>query len=192
MAMEKLNHFSHECELTTPEVVTDNICNICYKDEAVEFACKSCNFDLCKACSKLPEKVSHTFHPEYTLELCLFKHDRKPKYIICSGCGNMSSGSFYECKTCEIYLDLNCALLNNISEAWNIKEMLHDNHAHLLRRCRPGPYAKGSCLLCELPVSPSSICYGCVYCYSFVHHKCIDLPKEIQHPVHPCTPFETP
>ncbi|VVB02864.1 unnamed protein product [Arabis nemorensis] len=97
----------------------------------------------------------------------------------------MSSCSFYECKECEIYLDLGCALLNNIVTGWELREMLHYSHEHLLRRCRPGPHARGSCLLCELPLSPSSICYGCVYCYSFFHESCLHLLTEIRHPVHP-------
>ncbi|ESQ51568.1 hypothetical protein EUTSA_v10016584mg [Eutrema salsugineum] len=189
MALQTLKHFSHECDLTCPETVTGSVCNICHKDELVEFECKPCNFDLCLSCSELPEKVYHDFHPEHPLEFCQFKYDRKPKYVVCSGCGEMSCGSFYKCKTCEIYLDLGCALRVNISDAWDVEELLHDSHCHLLRRCRPGSDAKGSCLLCELPVSPSSICYGCVHCYSFVHHKCFDLPMEIQHPVHPAHPL---
>lgn len=63
--------------------------------------------------------------------------------------------------------------------------MLNDSHFHLLRRSRPGPDVRGSCLLCELPLSPSSISYGCVHCYSFLHECCLDLPIEIQHLVHP-------
>uniref|UniRef100_A0A1J3I298 Phorbol-ester/DAG-type domain-containing protein n=2 Tax=Noccaea caerulescens TaxID=107243 RepID=A0A1J3I298_NOCCA len=190
MAMAKLKHFSHSCPLASPEIVAEGICNICFKDESVEFACKPCNFDLCKSCSNLPQKVSHCFHSEHPLEFCLFQYDRKPGYIICSGCGNMSSCSFYECKKCEIYLDLGCALLKNIVTAWDARELLHYSHEHLLRRCRPGQDARGSCLLCELPLSPSSICYGCVYCYSFLHEHCLDLPTEIRHPVHPEHPLK--
>ncbi|XP_020882911.1 uncharacterized protein LOC9316467 [Arabidopsis lyrata subsp. lyrata] len=182
--MGKLEHFSHSCPLTSPEVVSEGICNICFEDQVVEYACKPCNFDICKTCSKLPQKVSHDFHSEHPLEFCLFQYDRKPGYIVCSCCGNMSSCSFYECKECEIYLDLGCALLRNIFTGWDVREMLHYNHEHLLRRCRPGQDARGSCLLCELPLSPSSICYGCVYCYSFLHERCLDLPTEIRHPVH--------
>ncbi|CAL9233404.1 unnamed protein product [Arabidopsis halleri] len=182
--MGKLEHFSHSCPLTSPEVVAEGICNICFKDQVVEYACKPCNFDICKTCSKLPQKVSHDFHSEHPLEFCLFQYDRKPGYIVCFCCGNMSSCSFYECKECEIYLDLGCALLRNILTGWDVREMLHYSHEHLLRRCRPGQDARGSCLLCELPLSPSSICYGCVYCYSFLHERCLDLPTEIRHPVH--------
>ncbi|ESQ51554.1 hypothetical protein EUTSA_v10017722mg [Eutrema salsugineum] len=190
MALQTLKHFSHECDLTSPKIVTYNVCNICYKEEPVKFECRPCNFDLCLSCSELPEKVHHDFHREHPLELCLFKYNRKPKYIVCSGCGEMSCGSFYKCKTCEIYLDLGCALRDNITDSWDVKELLHDSHCHLLRRCRPGSDAKGSCLLCELPVSPSSICYGCIHCYSFVHQKCLDLPTEIQHSVHPAHPLK--
>ncbi|VVB08468.1 unnamed protein product [Arabis nemorensis] len=182
--MAKLEHFSHSCPLTSPDIISDGICNICFKEEPVEFACKPCNFDLCNSCSKLPQNISHDFHTEHPLEFCLFQYDRKPGYLICSACGNMSSCSFYECKECEICLDLGCALLNNIVTGWDLREMLHYSHEHLLRRCRPGPDARGSCLLCELPLSPSSICYGCLYCYSFFHERCLDLPTEIQHPVH--------
>ncbi|CAA7015693.1 unnamed protein product [Microthlaspi erraticum] len=165
--MAELKHFSHECTLTLPEMVGDDVCNICLKDGPVAFSCSRCNFDICEACSELPEKVSHDFHPEHPLEFFLRQYDRKPGHVICSGCGDMCSGSFYECKECEIYLDLGCALMENIF--------------------RPGPDAKtssSSCLFCELPLSPSSICYGCVHCYSFVHERCFHLPKEIQHPAH--------
>ncbi|CAA7044821.1 unnamed protein product [Microthlaspi erraticum] len=178
-------HFSHECALKSPKIVTDDICSICFEDVPVEFTCSRCNFDLCKACFELPQKVSHDFHPEHPLEFCLGQYDRKPGHVICSGCGNMCSRSFYECKKCEIYLDLGCALMENIFRGWDAKELLHYSHSHLLRRSRPGPDAKGSCLLCELPLSPSAICYGCVHCYLFVHEHCFGLTMEIHHPVHP-------
>ncbi|XP_023642841.1 uncharacterized protein LOC17894169 isoform X2 [Capsella rubella] len=190
MAMKELRHGSHECVLTSPETIADGICNMCFKDKPVEFACSSCNFDLCKACSDIPPKVSHEFHSEHPLDLCLRKYDQKPGHIICSGCGNMSSDCFYKCKECEIYLDLDCALLPNIFRSWDIKTELHYSHAHLLKRCRPGPDARGSCLLCELPLSPSSICYGCVHCYGFVHERCRNFPVEFQHPVHPQHPLK--
>ncbi|KAJ4912627.1 Cysteine/Histidine-rich C1 domain family protein [Raphanus sativus] len=127
--MAELKHFSHECALTVPKMVENGICNICYKDEPVEYACEPCNFDLCKACSNLPLKVSHDFHMEHPLEFFLRQNDQKPRYIICSGCGNMSSGCFYECKECEIYLDMGCALMENIFRGWDAKELPlhHDN-----------------------------------------------------------------
>ncbi|VVA90823.1 unnamed protein product [Arabis nemorensis] len=189
MALKKLQHASHECLLTSSDIVENGICNICSKDEPVEFSCITCNFDLCKACSKLPHKVSHEFHSEHPLEFCLRKHDQRPEHILCSCCGCLSSESFYKCKECEIYLDLSCAILPNIFRSWDDNKKLHYSHAHLLQRCRPGPDARGSCLLCELPLSPSAICYGCVHCYSFIHERCLDFSMEIQHPVHPAHPL---
>ncbi|CAH8360661.1 unnamed protein product [Eruca vesicaria subsp. sativa] len=190
--MAELNHVSHECALTVPKIVENGICNICNKDELVEYACDRCNFDLCKTCSYLPQKVSHDFHMEHPLEFCLPQNDQKqPRYIICSGCGSMSSGCFYECKECEIYLDLGCALMGNITTGWDAKELLSDYHAHLVKRCRPGPDARGSCLLCELSLSPSAICYGCVHCYLFFHEHCLyEIPTKILHPVHQSHPLK--
>ncbi|CAA7044827.1 unnamed protein product [Microthlaspi erraticum] len=182
--MEELQHFSHECSLTLPKIV-NGICSICLKDDHVDFTCNFCSFHICKACTQLPQKVSHDFHPEHALEFCLRQYDRKPAHIVCSGCGIMSSGSFYQCRECEIYLDLACATQENIFRAWDFKELLHDSHIHLLKRCRPGPDARGSCLLCELPLFPYALCYGCVHCYLFFHERCIDIPREIQHPAHP-------
>ncbi|CAA7019844.1 unnamed protein product [Microthlaspi erraticum] len=181
---ELVKHFSHDCPLTSPETVSDGVCNSCFKEKPVEFSCNPCKFDLCKPCSYLPQKVSHDFH-EHPLEFCLREYDQKPDYIVCYGCGNMSSGSFYQCKDCEIYLDLDCAIHDNIFRGWESKEILHYSHCHLLRKSRPGPDVRGSCLLCELTLSPSSVCYGCVHCYLFFHVGCLDLPMEIQHPVHP-------
>ncbi|CAN8287728.1 unnamed protein product [Cochlearia groenlandica] len=189
--MAELKHVSHGCVLTLPKNLQNGICNICYKDEPVELACDPCNFDLCKTCSNLPNKVSHHLHPQHSLQFRLRRNDEETRrYIICSGCGNMSSGSYYECKVCEIYLDLGCALMDNNFTSWDVKELLHDNHAHLVKKCRPGPDATGSCLLCELPLSPSSICYGCVHCYVFFHEHCLQLPTQIQHPLHPQHPLK--
>ncbi|XP_010472181.1 PREDICTED: uncharacterized protein LOC104751834 isoform X2 [Camelina sativa] len=183
--MGKIQHGSHECELASPKIVGNGICNICFKDEPVEFACDPCNFDLCKACSDLPLKMSHHLHPEHPLEFRIGEDDRKTKYMVCVGCGNMSSGTYYyECDKCEVYLDLGCALRKSITTGWEAKEMLHYSHEHLLKRCRPGPDSKGSCLLCEQPLSFTAICYGCVHCYMFLHERCLDLPTEIQHPIH--------
>lgn len=90
---------------------------------------------------------------------------------------------YYKCKDCEIFLDLGCAILNNIKTSWYAEEKLHYSHAHFLRRCKPGPDARGSCLMCELPLTPSAVSYGCSQCYLFAHERCLDLPREIQHPV---------
>ncbi|CAD5319152.1 unnamed protein product [Arabidopsis thaliana] len=189
--MGKLQHGSHECELTSPKIIANGICNICFKDELVEFACDPCNFDLCKTCSDLPQKMSHHLHPEHPLEFRIGKVDRETKYMVCVGCGNMSSGTYYyECSKCEIYLDLSCALQKSIATGWEAKEMLHYSHEHQLKRCRPGPDSRGSCLLCEQPLSFTAICYGCVHCYLFFHERCLDLPTEIQHPVHPMHPLK--
>ncbi|CAL9233400.1 unnamed protein product [Arabidopsis halleri] len=189
--MGKLQHGSHECELTSPEIVANGICNICFKDEPVEFACDPCNFDLCKPCSDLPQQMSHHLHPEHPLEFRIGEDDRKTKYMVCVGCGNMSSGTYYyECNKCEIYLDLGCALQKSITTGWEAKEMLHYSHEHQLKRCRPGPDSKGSCLLCEQPLSFTATCYGCIHCYLFFHERCLDLPTEIQHPVHPMHPLK--
>ncbi|XP_010416938.1 PREDICTED: uncharacterized protein LOC104702726 isoform X2 [Camelina sativa] len=190
--MGKIQHGSHECELTSPKIVGNGICNICFKDEPVEFACDPCNFDLCKACSDLPLKMSHHLHPEHPLEFRIGEDDRKTKYMVCVGCGNMSSGTYYyECDKCEVYLDLGCALQKSITTGWEAKEMLHYSHEHLLKRCRPGPDSKGSCLLCEQPLSFTAICYGCVHCYMFFHERCLDLiPTEFQHPIHPIHPLK--
>lgn len=188
--MEELKHGAHECVLTSPEIVADGICNMCYKDEPVELACNTCNFDLCKTCSMIPQKVSHGFHPQHPLELCWGENDGETRAMLCSVCGTVFSDLFYfKCKECEIYLHLGCGLLENIITGWDAEELLHYSHAHLVSRCRPGPDAKGSCLLCELPLSPSAICFGCVECNSFVHERCLDLPREIQHPVHPAHPL---
>ncbi|CAA7044828.1 unnamed protein product [Microthlaspi erraticum] len=189
MAELQLHHLLHECALTSPETVANGICDVCYNDVPIEFVCNPCNFDLCKVCSKLKQRISHYLYPEHALEFYLRKANHNHPHVICSGCGNMSSGSFYGCKECEIYLDLGCAFLENTAEGWDMKELLHDSHKHLLKRCRPGPDAGGACLLCELPLSPSSICYGCVYCYEFLHEHCLDLPSEIQHPGHPAHPL---
>ncbi|EFH56678.1 hypothetical protein ARALYDRAFT_343769 [Arabidopsis lyrata subsp. lyrata] len=188
--MAELKHGSHECLLISPEIVVDGICNMCYKDEPVEFACNPCNFDLCKACSKIPQKVSHDFHPEHPLEFCVSKDDGKSLDMLCSGCGNLFTEPFYyKCKKCEIYLELGCGVLKNIANGWNAEEMLQYSHAHLIRRCRPGRNVKGFCLLCELPLSPSAICYGCFQCYSFVHERCLDFLRKIQHHVHLAHPL---
>ncbi|KAL0731206.1 hypothetical protein Bca4012_027300 [Brassica carinata] len=191
--MVKLKHGAHECVLTSPVIIANGICNICFSDEPVEFACEVCNFDLCRACSKLPLKVSHEFHPDHPLEFCLGNRDGNERYKLCSGCGDLFSDQslYYKCKDCEIFLDVGCAILNNIETSWYAEEKLHYSHVHLLRRCKPGPDARGSCLICELPITPSSISYGCFQCYLFVHERCIDvLPREIQHPVHQAHPLK--
>ncbi|XP_009127564.1 uncharacterized protein LOC103852411 [Brassica rapa] len=189
--MVKLKHGAHECLLTSPEIIDNGICNICFKDEPIEFACDLCNFDLCRACSKLPLKVSHDFHPDHPLEFCLGKKDGNERYKLCSGCGDLFSDQslYYKCKDCEIFLDLGCAILNNTKTSWYAEEKLHYSHAHFLRRCKPGPDARGSCLMCELPLTPSAVSYGCSQCYLFAHERCLDLPREIQHPVHQAHPL---
>ncbi|KAG2281100.1 hypothetical protein Bca52824_052320 [Brassica carinata] len=86
-----------------------------------------------------------------------------------------SRSLYYKCKDCEIFLDLGCAILNNIKTSSYAEEKLHYSHAHFLRRCKPGPDARGSCLMCELPLTPSAVSYGCSQCYLFAHERCLDL-----------------
>ncbi|CAH8382757.1 unnamed protein product [Eruca vesicaria subsp. sativa] len=185
--MAKLKHGAHECVLTSPEIIANGICNICFKDEPIEFSCDLCNFDLCRPCSKLPLKVSHGFHPQHPLEFCLGNREGNEGYKLCSGCGHLFSdlSLYYKCKDCEIFLDLGCAVLNNIETSWYAEEKLHYSHAHLLRRCKPGPDAnnaklrfKKGCQVC-MKDNFGDHSYQCVECGWMYHFDCLKIPQSV-------------
>ncbi|KAK1377859.1 hypothetical protein POM88_024603 [Heracleum sosnowskyi] len=88
------------------------------------YGCIDCNFFLHTICAaELPKEIQHASHPQHKLIRC----DRMSKpnaFFICGYCENLSSGMFYRCDSCEIYIDLVCAAMPS--------EIKHDAHKHKL------------------------------------------------------------
>ncbi|CAA7037407.1 unnamed protein product [Microthlaspi erraticum] len=186
--MEPFQHFVHNCDsgLSETTAVEEGICSLCQGEEAsIQYTCYSCKFGLCSLCFNLSPKLSHPLDAQHLLEF----HQHQPDHIyssfICSGCGYViSSGSYYECKTCQIKIDVKCASIA-ITTRWDDAKTYHYSHRHVLSRCKPGwSNGSGTCLICERPYSDKQICHGCLACLCFVHDRCLDLPSEIQHPMH--------
>ncbi|XP_010435666.1 PREDICTED: uncharacterized protein LOC104719426 [Camelina sativa] len=184
--METFQHFSHNCpsSLTEAKDAEEGSCSLCERQTLIHYTCHSCKLDLCKLCSKLTPELRHKLHPKHTLEFHPRQPGQKPGCFICCGCGSVSSGSYYECKICQIKIDLEC-VSKDLTNLWDANVTYHYSHRHVLARCWPrGSNGSGSCFICERPYSETNQCYGCVYCLCFAHAQCLDLPSEIQHPVH--------
>ncbi|XP_010541597.1 PREDICTED: uncharacterized protein LOC104814999 isoform X2 [Tarenaya hassleriana] len=184
--MVEIQHFAHHCTSSLSETAgIDGTCSLCFKETSIHYTCHACGFELCKSCFKLSDtKLTHGLHPQHLLHFHLRQSDEKPQSFVCCGCGFVSAGSYYECKECEIKIDLEC-ISKEIAREWEEKSIYHYSHRHMLRLCRLGADFSSSCLMCDGDVSCTTRCYGCVYCLYFIHEWCIDLPREIRHPVHP-------
>ncbi|KAG5378708.1 hypothetical protein IGI04_026550 [Brassica rapa subsp. trilocularis] len=182
--METFQHFAHSCDSSLSETSEEGICSLCQEETSIQFTCYSCKFGLCKLCFKLSSKLSHSLDPEHFLEFLQRQPDHIRISFICAGCGYISSGSYYECKVCDIKIDPKCASIG-ITSRWDAKKTDHYSHRHVLTRCKTGwSNGTGTCFICERPYSDKQICHGCLSCLCFVHDRCLDLPNEIRHPAH--------
>ena len=66
-----------------------------------------------------------------------------------------------------------------------IQRFCHNEHRLVFNEDERGRFI---CWVCNEPIFGPS--YSCIKCFAYHHHKsCAQLPRELQHPLHPKHPF---
>ncbi|XWS57714.1 hypothetical protein CRYUN_Cryun09bG0197300 [Craigia yunnanensis] len=177
-------------------------CDVCGEEIShLSYNCRRCNVWLHESCANklqhLPLEIIHPLHSHHQLKLQL----HRPLDFFCDKCSYISTGSRYNCSSCEFILDLKCASSVNDplpEEEWRSfkdrekKTILHYSHSHLLilfkyRKIKEDDY---NCSWCDKRLLDSDVCYGCIECEFFLHEVCTDkIPRTFRHPFHPSHPF---
>ncbi|GLT45711.1 hypothetical protein SLA2020_195240 [Shorea laevis] len=179
----QIQHFTHRHPLKLVDLNKEQdevCCSICKKlCSDVVYGCRKCNFFLHHSCKDIPQVINqHQFHPEHSLVLLT-----DPSYE-CQSCDKHYSGLAYTCGQCNFQLDVNCALLPT-ADCEGAEWIQHFTHKHPLQLVDPNKEEdEVRCSICRKLCS--DFIYGCKKCNFFLHHSCMDIPREInQHQFHP-------
>ncbi|KAH9718103.1 phorbol-ester/DAG-type domain-containing protein [Citrus sinensis] len=155
---QRIAHFSHEHYLVNLEAAEVN-CKLCLKN--INGQCHGsaqCEFYIHNSCASLLQGIRHPFHPRHSLTLLAIK---KPRY-----CGSLPPPTSTEVQD---------------NEREKIK---HFSHKHLLFLLENKRNDKLICVACEKNIQANHPAYGCHHCEFYLHKSCVELPREIQHPLH--------
>ncbi|XP_039047047.1 uncharacterized protein LOC120187385 [Hibiscus syriacus] len=186
--MAELHHTSHRHPLVFKEdtagtIDTKHDCAGCAKPvSGSSYGCTECGFYLHKRCAEAPSEIHHPAHREHPL-LLLPPSQHPETGVCCKVCYKKAKGFIYHCSSsCEIYLDIDCALLPCYTSVGNLDETLYAAHPHPLVSINPiGCF---NCMGCRDPLKVNDASYACFDCKMFAHKKCLELPTEIRHPCH--------
>ncbi|XVF06434.1 hypothetical protein REPUB_Repub06bG0047800 [Reevesia pubescens] len=176
-------------------------CEVCGKEIREKgYICGRCKVWLHESCAselrRLPHEIIHSLHSQHHLNLQL---DGSQDFI-CDQCLYLSTGSRYNCFSCEFNLDLACASSANdhpLPEGeWprfkdgRKKKILH--HSYVLeliifnyRKIKEEDY---DCSWCGKRLS--GVCYGRIQRDFYLHEVCSDkIPRTLYHPFHPQHPL---
>ncbi|GKV39106.1 hypothetical protein SLEP1_g46920 [Rubroshorea leprosula] len=179
----QIRHFTHRHPLQLVDLNKEQYevcCSICEKlCSDVVYGCRKCNFFLHHSCMDIPRVINqHQFHPKHSLVLLTTTSYK------CKGCDRHCSGLAYMCGTCKFRLDVKCALLPTAD--CEVAEWIQRfSHQHSLQLIDPNKEEdEVHCSICRKLCS--DFIYGCKKYNFFLHHSCMDIPREInQHPFHP-------
>ncbi|KAH9718105.1 phorbol-ester/DAG-type domain-containing protein [Citrus sinensis] len=208
---QRIAHFSHEHYLVNLEAAEVN-CKLCLKN--INGQCHGsaqCEFYIHNSCASLLQGIRHPFHPRHSLTLLAIK---KPRYVCnacgfhykghqhplilvqnmsysfqCEACGCEMQGAFLQrCVECDLYFHVQCGSLpppTSTEVQDNEREKIkHFSHKHLLFLLENKRNDKLICVACEKNIQANHPAYGCHHCEFYLHKSCVELPREIQHPLH--------
>ncbi|XVF42271.1 hypothetical protein PTKIN_Ptkin01aG0347500 [Pterospermum kingtungense] len=144
----------------------------------------------------LPHKIIHPLHSQHQLKLQLDGYWD----FVCDKCFYISSGSRYNCSSCDFNLDLSCAgpsanydPLPEEAEWRRKKTIQHYSHydkLSLFKYRKTKLEADYDCSWCEKRLLDSDVCYGCIEHGFFLHEVCSNkIPRTLVHPFHPLHPL---
>ncbi|XVF83487.1 hypothetical protein PTKIN_Ptkin16aG0492100 [Pterospermum kingtungense] len=188
----ELQHFSHQHPLVFFEETSLEhekvFCSGC--GEMVSgptFNCVGCAFHLHKQCAEAPSEMNHPCHRNHSLRL-LVSSPYQSGRIICDFCDKICERFVYHC-SCGLDLHIKCALFS-----YNIAEKRIAEFQHIARidplistESRPEKLKNAQCFACWKPLLDSL--YFSPDCGFYLHVKCVDLPPEINHLLHPQHPL---
>ncbi|WOG90425.1 hypothetical protein DCAR_0209669 [Daucus carota subsp. sativus] len=137
------------------------------------YACIECGFFLHSFCAnKLPSELpagASPFHPHHSLLL----NQRLEFYnlVQCGFCKSITNGFYYECKTCDIKVDIRCVFLPT-----RIRHQSHKHHSLIQR-----PSTRKICSVSGISITHTLV-YACETCRSFeISVDCAFYPNRMKH-----------
>ncbi|CAL5352026.1 unnamed protein product [Camellia sinensis] len=173
---QKPNH-SHPlilCDMVKSFDYTCCCCGLTIDGNCV-YVCLQCKGLFHNSCAELPLEIKHPFHSLHPLVL---SQPLKNHFYNCGVCHQELHRLNYLCSKCRFVLDVNCARLK--PEQGQIQQF---RHPHPLIFCNNKENFPCTCYACDLPLVDSI--YFCPECSALLHKSCADLPREIEHLLHP-------
>ncbi|GKV44416.1 hypothetical protein SLEP1_g51602 [Rubroshorea leprosula] len=108
----------------------------------------------------------------------------------CNFCLNVTNGFMYKCRSCEFYLDTQCALLITKDLPKRDHHFSHVEHPLVfVKMLSDEVEIHSSCSVCSKPLLGTSF-YNCPDCGFFLHKECeAELWPKIEHVAHPEHPL---
>ncbi|XP_059429338.1 uncharacterized protein LOC132163168 [Corylus avellana] len=129
-----------------------------------------CSFFIHKSCAQLSLEMNHPLHPEHALSLWWF-HDKKYCDACCTSSHNPSF--FYNCNSCDFYLDIKCA--NHLPT--NPKDCHQHKFFPLWK------HIQFNCEACGEEITNLAH-RECSICKLLVHKKCAAIPRKVKIKLH--------
>ena len=163
----KTKHFSHEHDLKlTDELENYEICDGCIRPIFPPFyKCAQCSFFLHKSCVELPHEKKH---PLDTHMLTLTSN--RPMLALCGTCNLFTNGFTYQCRQCNLELDVSCSLIP--------EKLTHVGHEHSL--ILSSTTMDESCSACNYKMK----IFRCTKCEFTLDFGCASLPLTVKHRQH--------
>ncbi|PWA47242.1 DC1, C1-like, Zinc finger, PHD-type, conserved site [Artemisia annua] len=149
-------------------------CDVCnFHCNGFVYFCVECEYNVDVCCAFIPDKITHTAHPNHLLSRVLTKKDH---YYVCRLCfwGIVSDSFSFSCEDCGLHLHPGCALL--LSETIRHK---YDKHplklSYLPIENHKGDYF---CDICEEEFYPEreGSFYHCEKCVQSMMHPACSMP----------------
>ncbi|GFY96169.1 hypothetical protein Acr_11g0004750 [Actinidia rufa] len=169
-------HFKHENPLIIhnefPDLDGREVCCIACRYPLLSgpfYSCGDPNCYLHKVCAEAPLELTHPLHSDHLLTLVA----GRPILYECMACDTIIYRErMYECRPCELGLDLECA-----SMALRIQ---HECHPHPLI-----PLLEPTLFLCYACGNKhTGVSYKCSSCCILVHESCASMPSTLKHRHH--------
>ncbi|XP_057471160.1 uncharacterized protein LOC130759994 [Actinidia eriantha] len=162
------------------------------------YSCESCpNFFIHHyPCFEVSDHIQHhPFHPQHTLTIfdarTLIDSDSEDRFCcdVCSDKFVPEGGYVYRCDKCPFYMDVKCASLS-LTNCKSLDHQPSPRHPHPLILCDKNKNFCYKCTYCELPIEiEGGSLYACLQCRALLHKSCANLPKKMEHPLHPSHPL---
>nr|XP_017232088.1 PREDICTED: uncharacterized protein LOC108206335 [Daucus carota subsp. sativus] len=153
------------------------ICDGCVQPITIShpsyYACVECGFFLHSFCAnKMPRELpagASPFHPHHSLLLNqLLKFY---SFVQCVICNSLTNGFYYECKTCDIKVDLRCVFLPT-----RVRHQSHKHHSLIQR-----PSTSETCPVSGFSITDTLV-YACETCSSVeISICCAFYPSRMKH-----------
>ncbi|XP_028085367.1 uncharacterized protein LOC114286400 [Camellia sinensis] len=168
------------------------MCNQDIPDDPIYYCSIGCLFTIHKSCSSTIQQSlhHHSFHPHHSL----FLSDHIHPHSLCNACGSHSVNmSAYTCFDCSFTLHVVCASLTPTTKIVQSQIQLQPTHPHPLISCDLNKNKCNytyTCSSCSQPFDDErSVVYVCLECKGLLHKTCAQLPRKIDHSLHPSHPL---